>query len=77
MNIVVGLLECLRVDLLGVEDLEPVDAGPVPHCDGLSLGGEVAVLPGDLAGAVAVLLAAVGVVAGGGVGEGGGSGLLE
>ena len=77
MNILVGFLESLWVDLLRVEDLESVDAGPVPHCDGLSLRGEVAVLSGDLAGAVAVLLAAVRVVAGRGVGEGGGSGLLE
>ena len=77
MSILVGFLERLWVDLLRVEDLEAVDAGPVPHRDGLALGGEVAVLSGDLAGAVAVLLAAVGVVAGGGVGEGGGSGLLE
>ena len=65
-----GFLECLGVDLLRVEDLEAVDAGPVPHGDGLPLGGDVAVLPGDLSGAVVVLLAAVRVVAGRGVGEG-------
>ena len=38
-----GFLECLGVDLLRIEDLEAVDAGPVPHRDGLALGGDVAV----------------------------------
>ena len=70
-------LKGLRVDLFRVEDLEAVDARPVPHGDGLALGGDVAVLPGALSGGVGALLAAVRVVAGGGVGEGRGSRLLQ
>ena len=70
-HLVSGFLKVSRpVDLLRVEDLESVFARPVPHEDGPPLGTDVAVLAGDLSGSVRVLLAAVLVVAGRGVGEG-------